>query len=58
MLHIGRRRANVLDLRSVTTTGDTDTDVQLGELIEADDEERLVDLSYGKKTASASLCPS
>lgn len=44
-----RRRANVLDLRSVTTTGDTDADVELGELVEADDEERLVDLSCEKQ---------
>lgn len=35
---------DVLDLRSVTTTGDTDTDVQVGELVKADDEQGLVDL--------------
>lgn len=33
-----------VDLRSVSTTGDADTDVDTGELLEADDEERLVDL--------------
>lgn len=37
-------RGNVLDLGSVTTTGDTDTDVEAGELVEADDEQGLVDL--------------
>lgn len=40
---------NVLDLRSVTTTGDADADVQLGELVEADDQEGLVDLLCGNK---------
>jgi imidazole glycerol phosphate synthase subunit HisF len=35
---------NVLDLGSVTTTGDTDTDVEAGELVEADNEQGLVDL--------------
>lgn len=33
-----------VDLGSVTTTGDADTDVNVGELVEANDEERLVDL--------------
>lgn len=33
-----------VDLRGVTTTGDADTDVDVGELVEADDEEGLVDL--------------
>lgn len=36
---------NVLDLGSVTTTGDTDTDVEAGELIEANNEQGLVDLN-------------
>lgn len=35
---------DILDLGSVTTTGDTDTDVQAGELVKTDDQERLVDL--------------
>lgn len=39
-----RGGGDVLDLRSVATTGDADTDVQLGELVKADDEEGLVDL--------------
>jgi hypothetical protein len=34
-----------VDLGSVTTTGDADTDVNTGELVETDDEERLVDLN-------------
>lgn len=33
-----------VDLRSLTTTGDADTDVDVGELVEADDEDGLVDL--------------
>ena len=33
-----------VDLRSVTTTSDADTDVDTGELVNADDQEGLVDL--------------
>jgi hypothetical protein len=33
-----------VDLGSVTTTGDTDTDVDTSELVNADDQEGLVDL--------------
>lgn len=33
-----------VDLGSVTTTGNTDTDVDTGELVSADDQEGLVDL--------------
>lgn len=33
-----------VDLRSVTTTGDTDTDVEAGELVKTNDEQGLVDL--------------
>jgi hypothetical protein len=33
-----------VDLGSVTTTGDADTDVDVGELVETNDQERLVDL--------------
>lgn len=40
----GLKDQNVLDLRSVTTTGDADADVEVGELVQADDEEGLVDL--------------
>jgi hypothetical protein len=35
-----------VDLGDVTTTGDTDTDVDTGELVEADNQERLVDLIF------------
>ena len=34
-----------VDLGGVTTAGDADADVEVGELVEADDEEGLVDLS-------------
>jgi hypothetical protein len=34
-----------VDLGSVTTTGDTDADVDSGELVLADDQEGLVDLN-------------
>lgn len=37
-----------VDLRSVTTTGDADTDVDVGELVEANNQERLVDLRNTK----------
>lgn len=33
-----------VDLRGVTTAGDADADVQVGELVKADNEEGLVDL--------------
>jgi hypothetical protein len=33
-----------VDLGSVTTAGDADADVDIGELVEAEDQERLVDL--------------
>jgi hypothetical protein len=35
-----------VDLGDVTTTGDTDADVDTGELVEADNQERLVDLIF------------
>ena len=35
-----------VDLRGVTTTGDADADVDVGELVNAYDEERLVDLLW------------
>ena len=34
-----------VDLRSVTTTSNADTDVDIGEFVKADDEERFVDLT-------------
>lgn len=41
---LGDGLADGVDLGGVTTTGDTDTDVDTGELVSADDQERLVDL--------------
>lgn len=37
-----------VDLGSVSTTGDADADVDVGELVEADNQERLVDLDAEK----------
>lgn len=50
-----RPSRGILDLRSVTTTGDTDADVQASELVQADDEEGLVDLEIARKTSASSL---
>jgi len=41
---LGNGLTDGVDLRGVTTTADADADVDVGELVEADDEERLVDL--------------
>jgi hypothetical protein len=41
---LGDGLADGVDLGGVTTTGDTDADVDTGELVSADDQERLVDL--------------
>jgi hypothetical protein len=41
---LGDGLADGVDLRGVTTTGDADTDVDTGELVDADDQEGLVDL--------------
>ena len=41
---LGDSLTDGVDLGSVTTTGDAHTDVYVGELVEANDEERLVDL--------------
>lgn len=54
---LGDGLADGVDLGGVTTTRDADADVDTGELVEADDEERLVDLvlenrqmvSFGKR---------
>lgn len=35
---------NSIDLRSMTTPSDTDADINFGESLEADNQERLVDL--------------
>lgn len=41
---LGDGLADGVDLGSVTTTGDADADVDVGELVEADNQEGLVDL--------------
>jgi hypothetical protein len=41
-----------VDLGGVTTTGDADTDVDTGELVNADDQKGLVDLDFGKSQIS------
>lgn len=41
---LGDGLADGVDLRGVTTTGDTDTDIDTGELVSADDEDGLVGL--------------
>ena len=41
---LGDGLADGVDLRGVTTSGDAHADVEVGELVEADDEEGLVDL--------------
>jgi hypothetical protein len=41
---LGDGLADGVDLGGVATAGDADADVDVGELVEADDEERLVDL--------------
>jgi hypothetical protein len=44
-----------VDLRGVATTGDADADVDVGELVEADNQERLVDLWESKVLVSVAL---
>ena len=44
---LGNSLADGVDLRGVTTTGDADADVEVGELVKADNEEGLVDLLRG-----------
>lgn len=41
---LGDGLADGVDLGGVATAGDADADVEVGELVEADDEEGLVDL--------------
>lgn len=43
---LGDSLTDGVDLGSVTTTGDTDADVDTGELVLADDQEGLVDLNW------------
>lgn len=42
---LGDGLADGVDLGDVTTTSDADTDIDTGELVEADDQKGLVDLS-------------
>lgn len=55
---LGDGLADGVDLRDVTTTGNADADVDTGELVEADNQKRLVDLyifdDLSEKTASFS----
>lgn len=44
---LGDSLTDGIDLRSVTTTGDTDTDIDTSKLVGTDDQERLVDLHSG-----------
>jgi hypothetical protein len=44
---LGNGLSDGVDLRGVTTAGDADADVEVGELVEADNEEGLVDLKLG-----------
>lgn len=41
---LGNGLSDGVDLRGVTTTGDADTDVDVGELVKTNNQERLVDL--------------
>jgi hypothetical protein len=41
---LGDSLSDGIDLRDVTTSGDPDPDINIGELVEANNEERLVDL--------------
>ena len=43
---LGDSLTDGVNLRGVTTTGDANADIDTGELVNADDQEGLVDLSY------------
>lgn len=47
---LGNGLTDGVDLGSVTTTSDADADVDVGELVEADNQERLVDLIDEEKS--------
>lgn len=47
---LGNGLTDGVDLGGVTTTGDADADVDVGELVEADNQERLVDLRDAEKS--------
>lgn len=42
---LGNGLTDGVDLRGVTTAGDADTDVNVGKLVEANDQDGLVDLA-------------
>lgn len=46
-----------VDLRGVTTTGDTDTDVDTGKLVDSDDQERFVDLCSSALVSGSECLP-
>lgn len=47
---LGYCLSDSVDLRSVTTTSNSNSDVNVGELVKADDEEGFVDLVTGVKS--------
>lgn len=47
---LGYCLSDSVDLRSVTTTSNSDTDVNVGEFVKTDDEEGFVDLVTGIKS--------
>lgn len=49
---LGQGLADSVDLRGVATTGHSDADVDLGELVKTDDEDGLVDLLRAKRCVS------
>lgn len=49
---LGNGLTDGIDLGGVTTTSDADADVDVGELVEADNQERLVDLERRKSLST------
>ena len=45
---LGNGLSDSIDLGRVTTTGDADTDIDTGEFVKADDENRFVDLCWSE----------
>lgn len=54
---LGNGLTDGVDLGSVTTTSDADADVDVGELVEADNQERLVDLEARRSLSTLGLSP-
>lgn len=50
---LGDSLTDGVDLGSVTTTGNTNTDVDTGELVVADDQEGLVDLKFNHESSES-----